>query len=55
MTSFFRFPDADGTYRLAVRSKAVRALKRGRYLLEVTPGRSRRDLGTPTQFGFLIR
>src|SRR4051812_11572199 len=55
VASFFRFPERDGNYRLAIRSKSVRALTRGRYVLEVTPGRSRRDLGTPAQVLFQVR
>jgi hypothetical protein len=54
VTSFFRFPESDGAYRLVMRSKAVRGLKRGRYLLEVTPGVSRRNLGAPSLVGIRV-
>ena len=54
VTSLFRFPAADGGYRLVVRSSAVRRLARGRYVLEATPGRSRRDLGIPSAAPFRV-
>ncbi|HEY3187024.1 MAG TPA: chitobiase/beta-hexosaminidase C-terminal domain-containing protein, partial [Solirubrobacteraceae bacterium] len=55
LTSFWRFPTSDGEYRLIVRSKKATRLGRGKYVLEVTPGRSKRSLGTAQQVAFQVR
>ena len=55
VTTAFRFPSRAGLYRLVLRSKGVRRLLRGRYVLEITPGQSRQSLGAPSQRGFQIR
>ena len=55
VTGFWRLPDQGGLYKLVIRSKAIRALPRGRYQLEVTPGRSKRALGNASRTPFQVR
>ena len=56
LTLGFRAPNAVGTYRIRLRDRALlRRLRAGRYLLEVTPGRSRAELGTPASVAFQVR
>jgi hypothetical protein len=51
----YRVPARAGTYRLTLRDRALRRkLKRGRYVLQVRPGRSRSELGATASIGFTI-
>lgn len=51
----YRVPARAGAYRLVLRDRALlRKLKRGRYVLQVRPGRSRSDLGATSTVGFTV-
>ena len=51
----YRFPSRSGRYAFVLKSKKVRGLRRGRYVLEATPGRSRQSLGVAQQVTFRVR
>ena len=55
VTGFWRLPESGGLYKLNIRSKAIRAMRRGNYQLEITPGRSKRTLGKATRTTFEVR
>ena len=56
ISSGFKTPGATGLYRARQNHRSLRrSLKTlGRYVAEVTPGRSRTDLGTTSRYGFRI-
>jgi hypothetical protein len=51
----YRVPTSTSVYRLVLRDRALlRNLKRGSYLLQVRPGRSRSNLGATATIGFTV-
>jgi hypothetical protein len=55
VTTTFQFPGRSGRYSVRLKSKKIRALKPGSYVVEATPGTSRQNLGTAARAAFLIR
>jgi hypothetical protein len=55
VTTAWQFPGRSGRYSVHLKSKKVRALKRGNYVLEVTPGTSRQSLGNAARAAFVVR
>jgi hypothetical protein len=55
ITTAWQFPGRSGRYSTHLKGKKVRALKPGKYVLEVTPGATRQSLGTPTRSAFRVR
>jgi large repetitive protein len=54
ITTAFRFPPRSGRYRVRLTTKKVKALAAGSYVLEVTPGTSRQNLGDPARATFRV-
>ncbi|MBA3329215.1 MAG: hypothetical protein H0T43_13035 [Solirubrobacterales bacterium] len=55
LSSGFKSPGASGLYRVSQNHRALRrALRVGRYEVEVTPGASRSDLGTTSRYAFRV-
>jgi hypothetical protein len=51
----YRVPSRTGAYRLVLRERSLlRKLTRGSYVLQVRPGRSRRDLGAVATVRFTV-
>jgi hypothetical protein len=55
ITTSYQFPGRSGRYSVQLKSKKVRALKPGKYVVEVTPGTSRQNLGNAARAAFLVR
>jgi hypothetical protein len=54
ITTAFRFPARSGRYSVRLKTKKVKALAPGSYVLEVTPGTSRQNLGDPARATFRV-
>lgn len=54
LVTALRLPAANGRYAVTLRAKALRALRSGRYVLEVQAGTSRRSFGTPSRRVFAL-
>jgi hypothetical protein len=55
ITSTYRFPGKAGLYKVVLKTKKVRSLRAGRYVLEITPGTSRKNLGNAARSAFRVR